>query len=81
VSLTDTHTYCLTEYVSDVKRWYQLLLDGRLEISNTIFINVNMVQVTYKHKKQFVQDTFATNVHIATFTISIALLRLYDMLD
>ena len=35
-----------TEYMPDAKRWYQLLLDNTLEISNTIFINNNMVRVT-----------------------------------
>jgi len=34
------------EYVMDAKRWYQILLDDRLKISNTIFINENMIQVT-----------------------------------
>jgi hypothetical protein len=51
-----------TEYVSDVKRCYQLLLDDKLEISNTIFIDDNMVQVTYEYKNQYVPDTFSTNV-------------------
>jgi len=53
----------------------------RLETSNTIFINDNMVQVTFKYKNQYVQDTFSTNVYIAAFTTSNARLRLYDMLD
>ena len=34
-----------TELVSDDKRWYQLLLDERLKINNTIFINENMVNL------------------------------------
>jgi len=67
--------------MSDVKRCYQLLLDDTLEISNTIFINENMVQVTYKYKDQYVQDTFSTNVYITAFTTSNARLQLYDMLD
>jgi hypothetical protein len=70
-----------TEYITDVKQWYQILLDDRLEISNTIFINDNMVQVTYKYKNQYVQDTFSTNVYVAAFATSNARLRLYDMLD
>jgi len=70
-----------TEYVSDTKLWYQILLDDRLEISNTIFINDNIVQVTYKYKNQYVQDTFSTNVYIAVFTTCNARLRFYDMLD
>jgi hypothetical protein len=40
-----------------------------------------MVQVTYKYKNQYVQDTFSTNVYVAAFTTSNARLRLYDMLD
>jgi len=68
-----------TEYMTDVKRWYEIFLDDRLEISNTIFINDNMVQVTFKYKNQYVQDTFSINVYIASFTTSNAQLRLYDM--
>jgi len=68
-----------TEYVSDVKRWYHILMDDKLEISNTI--NDNMVQVTFRYKNHSVQDTFSTSVYIAAFTTSNARLRLYDMLD
>ena len=34
----------MTQTKSDIKRWYQNLLDDRRVISNTIFINENMVQ-------------------------------------
>ena len=70
-----------TVYISDVKQWYKILLNDKIEISNTIFINENMVQVTYKYKEQYVIDSFSTNVYIAAFTTSNARLRLYDMLD
>jgi hypothetical protein len=70
-----------TEYVTNVKRWYQILLNDKLEISNTCFINENIVQVTYKYKDQYVVDNFSTNVYIAAFTTSNARLRFYDMLD
>jgi hypothetical protein len=40
-----------------------------------------MLQVTYKYKNHYVQDTFSTNVYVAAFTTSNARLRLYDMLD
>jgi hypothetical protein len=70
-----------SKYVTDVKDWYKLLLDDRVEISNPIFINENILQVTYKYKDQYVVDTFSTNVYIAAFTTSNARLRLYNMLD
>jgi len=57
------------------------LLDDTLEISNIVFINENMVQVTFRYKNHYVEDTFSTNVYIAAFTISNARLRLYDTLD
>ena len=57
------------------------MLDDRLEISNTIFINENIVQITFRYKNHYVQDTFSTPVDIAAFATSNARLRLYDMLD
>ena len=47
-----------TVYISDVKQWYKILLNDKTEISNTIFINENMVGVTYKYKEQYVIDSF-----------------------
>jgi len=46
-----------------------------------VFINENVVQVTYKYKDRYVQDPFSTNIYIAAFTTPNARLRLYDMLD
>ena len=68
-----------TKYVTDVRKWYEMLLNDKIEISNTICITDNMVQVTYKYKDQYVQDCFSTNVYIAAFTTSNARLRLYDI--
>lgn len=70
-----------SEYIVDPKRWYDILLDDKLDLSNCIFLNENMVQVTYKHKDVYVVDSTSTNIFIATFTTSNARLRLYDMLD
>ena len=70
-----------TKYVVDVKEWYKLILNDKITISNMVFINENVVQVTYKYKDWYVQDPFSTNIYIAAFTTSNARLRLYDMLD
>lgn len=70
-----------TEYVNDVKRWYELLLDDKIEITNSIFINEETVQVCYKYKDDFVENNSNINIHIAAFTTANARLRLYEMLD
>lgn len=40
-----------------------------------------MVQVSYKYKTVYVENSKSTNIHIAAFTTAHARLRLYNMLD
>jgi len=70
-----------TEYVTDIKRFYEIMLDDRLENINLIFLSETMVQMSYSLKDLFVENDHNTNVFIATFTTSNARLRLYEMLD
>ena len=70
-----------TEYVTDIKRFYEILLDDRLDNINLNFINEDMVQMSYCFKDQYVENDNNTNVFIAAFTTSSARLRLYKMLD
>ena len=68
------------EFVTDVCRFYELLLDKRLEDVNLIFISDEMVQVTYKYKDYYVKNDYNTNIFIAAFTTANARLRLYEKL-
>jgi ribosomal protein S20 len=70
-----------TEYVTDIKRFYEIMLDDRLDNINLTFLNETMVQMSYCLKDVFVENDHNTNVFIAAFTTSNARLRLYEMLD
>jgi ribosomal protein S20 len=70
-----------TEYVTDIKRFYEIILDDRLDNINLTFLNETMVQMSYCFKDQYVENDHNTNVFIAAFTTSNARLRLYKMLD
>ena len=70
-----------TEYVTGVKRFYEIILDDRLDNINTNFINDDIVQMAYNFRDQYIEDYGATNIYIAAFTTSNARLRLYEMLD
>ena len=70
-----------TEYVSSVNRFYQIILDDKLDNINCTLINDEMVQMSYCLKDVFVENDFNTNVFIAAFTTSNARLRLYEKLD
>jgi hypothetical protein len=70
-----------TEYVTDVKRFYEILLDDRLDKIQINDINDTMLQISYKYKDYYVENDFNTNIFIAAFTTANARLRLYEMLD
>ena len=70
-----------TEYVTDIKRFYEILLDDRLNNIKLNFINDDMVQISYNFKDQYIENDNNTNVFIAALTTSSARLRLYQMLD
>jgi hypothetical protein len=70
-----------TEYVTDVKRFYEILLDGKLDNIRINDINENMLQIDYKLKDCYIENDFNTNIFIAAFTTANARLRLYEMLD
>ena len=70
-----------TKYIMDVFEFYGILLDDKLDNKNFQFINDDMVQMTYKFKDQFVDNSNNTNIYIACFTTSHARLMLYEKLD
>ena len=70
-----------TKYVTDVSKFYEILLDDKLGNKSFQFINDDMVQMTYNFKDQFVDNSNNTNIYIACFTTSHARLMLYDKLD
>jgi hypothetical protein len=69
-----------TEYVTDVKRFYEILLDDKLDNIHINQINEDMLQIDYKYKGCYVENDFNTNIFMAAFTTANARLRLYEML-
>ncbi len=63
-----------TEYVSDVRRFYEILPDDRLTDINVNYLTDDMAQMSYKFKDYYIEN-------IALFTTANARLRLYEKLD
>ena len=70
-----------TTYVTELSKFYEILLDDKLDNINIQFVNDNMVQMTYNFKDQFVDNSNNTNIFIACFTTSHARLMLYEKLS
>lgn len=70
-----------TEYVTDVRRFYEILLDDRLTDINVNYQTEETVQMSYKFKDYYVENNTSTNIYIALFTTANARLRLYEKLN
>ena len=70
-----------TRYVTELAKFYELLLDDKLDNLNIQFINDKMVQMTYNFKGQLIENSKSTNIFVACFTTSHARLMLHDKLN
>lgn len=70
-----------TEYVTEPKDFYKILLNETHEDMNIQFLNKDMVQMHYNLKDQFVDNYNNINIPIAAFTTSHAREMLYGVLD
>ena len=70
-----------TEYVTEPKDFYKILLNDGNEDINIQFLTKDMVQMQYNHKNQFVDNYNNTNIFVAAFTTSHAREMLYGVLD
>ena len=71
-----------TKYVTEVSEFYEILLDDKLDNTNFQFIYKRRYGPNdLSFKDQFVDNSKNTNIYIACFTTSHAMLMLYDKLD
>lgn len=70
-----------SEYITDPKRFYTLILDEKLNNITYKIINDEMIEMFYQYKDVFVNDCVKTNEYIAAFTTANARMRLYKVLD
>lgn len=80
IGLVD-HIPSVMEFSSDVRRFYEVLLDDRLTDINVNDLTDEMAQISYKFKDYCVKNNTSTNIYVALFTTANARLRLYKKLD
>lgn len=62
-------------------RFFQLMMDDELEVSNIFIINEETIDISYSKKKQCVGKSFKTNIAIASFTTAFGRARLQEPLQ
>ena len=66
-----------TKYVTQPSEFYKILLDDNIDNLAIMFINEDMVQMTYDLNDRFVDNSNSTNICIAAFTTSHARMMLF----
>ena len=70
-----------TEFINDAYRFYEILLDNKLEDITVMYVSEEMVQVNYRYRDTYVKNNFNTNIFVAAYTTANARLRLYEQLS
>ena len=68
-----------TKMVTEPKEFFDIL--SKFEVSDARLVNDEMVEVHYKEKDEFAEQSDKVNIVIAAFTTAYARLKLYDLLD
>ena len=70
-----------TSMVKIPARLFEMLLNDKVEISNIMIVNDEVLEVKYNVKDEFLESPAHTNVVIAGFTTAHARLKLYSILE
>ena len=69
------------EFITDPKKFFNLIIDDAYEISDVQPVNDNCIFATYKQSNAFLKPSKNTNVVIAAFVTTYARLELYSHLE
>ena len=69
------------EIVSYPARYFELLTDDEITVTDANLINDELIEVNYENVDEFVEADGKTNVVIAAFTTTHARLKLYSVLE
>ena len=71
----------ITEIVSDKSKYNNIIFNEKYKDHNLFFIDDERVEINYRIVDEYIDDSYNTNIAIASFTTSSARLRLYYGLD
>jgi len=80
-NLVSVENFDKIEFLSDCKKFYDILLDESLLVEDVLPINDDIVQIKYKRRVEEKMADFNVNVLMALFTTSNARICLYRALE
>ena len=72
---------CTILHDSEADRFFQIVADPTLKLENFHIINEHLIGLEYRPQKEFIPESFQTNVVLASFTTCWARLKLLTALE
>lgn len=70
-----------TRYLYDAAELMSVLTDESVDVTDFNIVRDDVLQIHYRNKEDFLQESNTTNIFIACFTTCWARLKLYDVLE
>ena len=71
----------MTEFITDPLQFYKRINGADTEMHDLCLLNDDLVEVVFKRKQEYAEESKATNLFIGIFTTAWARLELYNLLD
>ena len=71
----------MTEFITDPLQFYKGINGADTEMHDLCLLNDDLVEVVFKRKQEYAEESKATNLFIGIFTTAWARLELYNLLD
>ena len=69
------------KHVQDPREYFDLLTSDKIIVTSVNFVSEDMIEMRFRYKEEFVEESGRTNVVIAAYTTAQARLKLYSYLD
>ena len=71
----------MTEFITDPLQFYKRINVADTEMHDLCLLNDELVEVVFKHKQEYAEESKAINLFVGIFTTAWARLELYNPLD
>ena len=71
----------MTEFITDPLQFYKIINGADTEMHDLCLLNDELVEVVFKRKQEYAEESKATNLFVGIFTTAWARLELYNLLD
>ena len=75
------NTLRFNEMIMDASRWFELVMDHTIQITQIIPYDQEKLRIVYKKKDAFIEEHSTSNIVVSLWTTAAARLKLYEYME